>query len=360
MDLKSMTVGQIGVMREVTYDLRSALEKMQKITPDLRLDMSQFPRIVIDVPWDEEPAVEALPVEATANAIRTSLEKFKASVSPYVADLDPGPEQGPDFQDIETPTARLSGLGDCPNVKQALPAIPSADRVILDGKGDEPADAPSETAVKAEADIYIPAEAPPPANAGPDRGNTPPPVAPVARTKTGRALAPNWTAYDDDLAMKLLAEGLGVDDIAMKLGRPVEGTRFRFKNALRDRVLEVRRAMVKELSKGVDLQAVEPPKKPDTKRPMTDDLHNLTAVQRAISYRFDALGYRDGHTSKNDLDLVHRLMRGEKLSMIAADWGSDTRALKKRFADLCGIEAPSPDLHANVLAALKARAAWVG
>ena len=301
MNLKSMTVGQIGVMREVTYDLRSALEKMQKITPNLRLDMSQFPRIVIDV---EQPN-DIAPVETLKTDVMISLDRFKASVSPYVADLDPDPEQDPDFDDIEIPAAASS-----------------------------------------------------PDSAGLHGGDavTSPPIA-----KPDRLPAPNWSQAEDDLAIKLHGEGLGIEDIAVKLNRPLEGTKYRFKNKLKERAEQVRVRPKYERAPYVAPVKVVVVAPPALIPPPHVTAIGLSVVQAAISQRLDKLGYRDGHTAQRDLELVQRLTKGgEKLSMIAADWGSDTRMLKNRFADLCGIETPSPDLQANVLDALKARAAWVG
>lgn len=261
----------IDTLRDMLVELGNVLMSMQAYNPDLRLDVSQWPRVVIDVP-------EVFPSWLLTNM---------PPPAQYAEPIESAPE--PDVVELWAP---------------------------------EPSPAPDAVEeIQASAPI----------------------AAPVKKT-----MPPLWSEAEDKTALEMFSGGSGYGDIAVKLGRALGGVKFRFDTkwkAIRDK-----RKPIVDLPKPA--QQAAPVAAFAAPNPL---LSGLTGVQSAISRRLDTLAYSNGHTAKTDLELVRHLGFGDRLQIIATDWGDDPRNLKRRFADLCGTELPSPDFKANLLVVLAAR-----
>lgn len=250
--------------------------------------------------------------------------------------------------------ARLLNENTIPAGPQAAPAEPAGDLNTVAGeagcaRGPEGAedcphwsdDAPGLPVAGGSPSIPEPAPAPAP-EPEPEPVVAPDPVA-------GRRanVARSWTDADDRRAWDLRQRGMTAAMIARELGRPVEGTGWRLRN-----VLPAKMAGLDQPSRQPD-PVVAAPVLAQQPVPEASD---LPAWHRAIDAGLNALGYVSPWSAALDLELVERLSRGEKLPVIALDFGIDLGAAKARWIALTP-NGVSLKFQEQLLTVLRARAA---
>lgn len=254
---------------------------------------------------------------------------------------------------IDATLAHLTSKYDIPAGPQGAPMEPAGDLNAVAGEigsaqGPEEGaedcapwsnDAPGLPVAGGSPSIPEPAPAP-----EPEPEPEPEPVVapdPVAGRRAN--VARSWTDAEDRRAWDLRKRGMTAAMIARELGRPVEGTGWRLRN-----VLPAKMAGMEQPSRSPDPVTPAPVQAPQP----------LPAWHRDINAELNALGYKSPWSAALDLDLVERLARGEKLPVIALDFGIDVSAAKARWTALTP-NGVSLKFQEQLLTVLRARAAKV-
>lgn len=198
--------------------------------------------------------------------------------------------------------------------------------------------APSDTA-KAPTGAEGEAPAPEDAPAPPVAGGGAPQAAPQPEK---RQLPPLWTEDEGRIAVFMAAEGHKAEAIARHLGRPVQGTIFRLRNKLADKIAAARLEGTSG-ARGPDPLPDAPPAAdlppaalvaiaPIAPAPAFDPVP--PAWWREAQNNLNALGYRRPFTATFDLQLVEELQRGTRLDVLAADTMISALDLKNRWRAL--------------------------
>lgn len=221
------------------------------------------------------------------------------------------------------------------------------------------------------------------------------PATPVAGGVAPQLQPTRWTDEEDEraIAMKLAGHSAGV--IAAALGRPEQGTSFRLKTKLKDRIDAARKAARNEQAEGPKeggaesggdcsgLKSGEGPReaaapeeseeeaKPQDRPVAAADIPapappfdpSRPGWWRTANANLSTLGYRRPFTARGDLQLVEDLLKGMKIDVVAADMLISAVELKNRWRALLSAvgtpdgKQPTIEEQAHLLEILRARAA---
>lgn len=219
-------------------------------------------------------------------------------------------------------------------------------------------------------------------------------AAPVAETKPEPAPAPAaasksgtpWSEDEDRDLIAMIARGVVVDEAARRLGRPVEGTRFRCKTVLREQISAAKVAAAKARKRrlaGVVAEVAEAPapqpvsapdasarptvvpsQQPGAAAPARSPIAGLrgddvTVAQCRAHLRWLYGSSPDRDMLECDLELVEGLFRGEGAGGVAAalEWSKDQ--VLDRWCALRGGVPSTLQLQERLLTALRAMAQGV-
>lgn len=182
---------------------------------------------------------------------------------------------------------------------------------------------------------------PEPAKTAAGGGHAVPP--PGGETTTNRKALP-WAKAEDDLAIQMVAEGYSAAAIAAKLGRPIEGTRFRLYTKLKTRAQKVKTpaALAEPVApSSAPRQFVPAAPIATTKSKPNSKPTPLPRDASPLDHHMAKISRKGGWTIEQDLDVMHLANLGWQVAEIALELQLDGAAVKDRFDLLTGFDKGS-------------------
>jgi hypothetical protein len=247
------------------------------------------------------------------------------------ADLSPGPSARISFDEV-LPTTRAfaDNIPFNPVVYPPRPTVVGVDHGM---------DVPVEVTVHLA----------PPAIDFTDRRPVADPVVPGSARALAQTVQPSrWTEEEDARAVDLCVEALmsGMTQsaahmsVAEKLGRPVEGTKFRFGTKLKDRVRDAMDAAIdgsvaRALKAGADVATLEvtaPEPTVEAAPPVAaPDPHLPDMPTDLLGAHLASVDRKRGWTMARDLDLIDLACAGWEMAAIGAELHIDAGDVKRRY-----------------------------
>lgn len=231
---------------------------------------------------------------------------------------------------------------------------------------------------------------------GAEGGASRPVEAPATPVAGGVALSARWTPEEDEQAIAMRLAGHSSSMIAAALGRPEQGTAFRLRTVLKDRIEAARakgaatpapelaaeetelpaRASERGAESGGDCSGVSSGESPCEAAEEEADQQPATAANtappfdpsrpvwwRTANANLNALGYRKPFNAAADLQLVEDLLKGIKIDVLSADMLISAIDIKNRWRALLSAvgtpegKLPNLEEQGHLIEILRARAA---